>query len=1002
MVQRDFQRPTRGFSAVLAFLVVVGAAYEVVLLFTGLLAPQRFPVPFAVPIFDTPFALAAAGIGYLCFERHRLRQDARSASLGFTLGLTALLALAHIATQPDYPGTPGISAGVAPYFFFLSYLGAFAGIGFAAHLGDRPLPLTDRQRLLSVIGAVIVSVVIVLAVTRVEHVLPSLVMKPGRLTPFAVVTGGLVNGAVAVWALWGARQKIVAQSRDRFAGFLLIAGTVWLFGLLGLLTWPYRYGVSWYLAGLARPAGVMVLFVGLLREQVWLYREARARLRDLESLHEAGQMLVSTLDPVKMVETIASRALTVAGADAAVLYRRDPDSGDLRVVARAGDFADPFAPAAPSSRGDDTARRAVAERRPVWSPDVPSRRSHSTRAVPAVGPARGFESVLAVPLMAAGDDVFGALCVFHREERGFVETDLGLLSTFGTQASAAMENARSFDQLAVRARHDAALQDFGQWLLEAATDGDILDDCARVAQALAGATSVGVFLVDGASQTLALTAGIGWPPGVVGSAALPVSEPSLASRAFLDKTMVEADDFTGHPTYVMSPLLAQHGVRAGIALPLGVRDQPVGVLAAYYHEPHRASEEERRVLTTIAHQAALALDKARLYIELQANLKRLQETQAQLIQADKLTALGTLLSGMAHELNNPLSTIQLSVELMKRHPLSEALRKRVDAIDEECGRAARIIRDLLVFARRKAPERLPVDLNRVLSQVLDLQAPDFEMSRIRVVTDLGQVPSLMGDPHQLQQVFLNLFTNARQAMKAAHGQGTLSVRSMGEDDQIVVVIEDDGPGIPADHLSRIFDPFFTTKTAGEGTGLGLSLSIGIVEAHGGRMQVENVAGAGARFTVRLPISGTSAKPAASAASAAATTGQARRGRVLVIDDEERLRTTLVDVFMTLGHDVDQAATGGDGLSLLATKAFDVVVLDLRLPDIDGKAVWEQMVSRDPGLVRKVIFITGDTMSAETQTFLERAGRPVLTKPVTMDQVRVVIGQILDAAPSAAG
>src|SRR5207245_1507788 len=198
------------------------------------------------------------------------------------------------------------------------------------------------------------------------------------------------------------------------------------------------------------------------------------------------------------------------------------------------------------------------------------------------------------------------------------------------------------------------------------------------------------------------------------------------------------------------------------------------------------------------------------------------------IQADKLTALGTLLSGMAHELNNPLSTIQLSVQLMKRHELPDPIKKRMDAVEEECERASRIIRDLLVFARRKPPERRRVDVNKVINGLLSLQAPEFELNRIRVVRELDALPLIMADPHQLQQVFLNLFTNARYAMKSARGEGTLTVRSARHGADVVVHVEDDGPGIPAEHVGRIFDPFFTTKGAGEGTGLGLSLSIGIV------------------------------------------------------------------------------------------------------------------------------------------------------------------------------
>ena len=209
---------------------------------------------------------------------------------------------------------------------------------------------------------------------------------------------------------------------------------------------------------------------------------------------------------------------------------------------------------------------------------------------------------------------------------------------------------------------------------------------------------------------------------------------------------------------------------------------------------------------------------------------------------------------MAHELNGPLSTIMLSAQLLQRQPaLPGVVRERVDAIDEECERAARIVRELLVFARRQAPERRQSDLNEVVRAAVKLQAREFELAGIRVVTALEPLPRIWADAHQLQQVLLNLFTNATHAIKSTGRRGVLTVRSAEGPHGITLVVEDNGPGIPPEHLGRVFDPFFTTKGVGEGTGLGLSLSIGIVEAHGGRMSVENIPSLGARFACRSVI-----------------------------------------------------------------------------------------------------------------------------------------------------
>jgi hypothetical protein len=329
--------PAPGRRVSFALVATVGLAYGALLLFSSVLAPYRFPIPYAVAIFDIPFVLTATGIGYLCLERHRMRQDFQSAAVGTSLFLAALLAIAHIGMQPDYPFTRSVNPGLAPYVFFGSYLTAMTGVALGTRYADRQLPLTDRGRMMIVAGSVALSIVIVLVVLLVCPVLPPLVMPPGRLTPFAVWTGGLVNGAVAAWALWSWRRRLsVPGTQHGFVNLLALAAFLWVLGLLGFLLFPYRYAVSWYLAGAARPFGVGVIFVALLREQVWLYREARARLRDLEELHQAGQALVSSLDSGEIAQTIAAKALTIAQADAAILFRLDERAHVLRAVTVSG------------------------------------------------------------------------------------------------------------------------------------------------------------------------------------------------------------------------------------------------------------------------------------------------------------------------------------------------------------------------------------------------------------------------------------------------------------------------------------------------------------------------------------------------------------------------------------------------------------------------------------------------------------------------------------------
>ena len=882
-------RPRRGpeatvLSPLVVLIVSIGVAYEVVLFSTSLLAPYRFPIPYAVPIFDTPFALVGLGIGYLALERHRLRQDFQSVALGTTLWLTGLLALAHIFAQPDYPGTPGVHAGVAPYFFSLSYLGTFMGVALSTTYGQRPFRLSDRARILLGVALTVLAIALVFGVLRIQPMLPSFVMPPGRWTPFGLWTAGSIIGLAAVWAFVGCARRMLAAEPDPFARFFFLASLIWAIGLLGFFIYPYRYGISWYVAGFARPIGVGVLFIGLIREQVDLYREARARLRDLEGLHSAGQALVTSLDATQIVDTITVKALEVSGAAAAILFRVDADAQVVRAVSWAGGVNAQVVGGLELPVVESVSGLSAAQGNGAWTVDL----LHAEAAKRFPGALRvrmqreGLRVLLAVPLTMKTGERFGELWVLYRQARGFTNGDFELFGAFGAQASVALENARAFEHLALKAGHDAGLQEFAQRLLEATGEEAIHAASVNFTTTLLGADLAALFISDPKAGDLRLTAGVGWESGIVGSVTVAPSNESFSGYAFLHKSDIQVEDLTTELRFATPSYLREHGVRSGIVVPLGVRQEPVGVLSAYYRIPHRFSEEENRVLTAIAQETALALEKARLYAELQENLARLQETQAQLIQADKLKALGTLLSGMAHELNNPLSTVLLSAQLLKRrHTLPEPVRAQMDVIEQECERAARIIRELLVFARRRPPERRRTDLSEVIRATLALQAPQFEISKIRVTSDLTPTPAILADAHQLQQVLLNLFTNATHAMKTHAGGGALSVRSMRQGNEVVIQVEDDGPGIPAQHLGRIFDPFFTTKGAGEGTGLGLSLSIGIIEAHGGRMAAENLPGRGARFTLRLPIGDgteTSAAPPAPAVRSSAGPARGRRAR----------------------------------------------------------------------------------------------------------------------------
>jgi len=235
-------------------------------------------------------------------------------------------------------------------------------------------------------------------------------------------------------------------------------------------------------------------------------------------------------------------------------------------------------------------------------------------------------------------------------------------------------------------------------------------------------------------------------------------------------------------------------------------------------------------------------------------LHKVQTTHEQLIQSAKLAAIGELVSGVAHEINNPLAGISGHTQLLLRRDFDGPVKESLEHIYGESRRVTRIVQNLLSFARQQPPQNLSLSINETVTRTLEMRSYDLGVDSIELVTDLDRGnPAVFGDPQQLQQVFLNIVNNAQQAMVAAHGRGRLEVKSRRVNDNVRITFTDDGPGIPASTIDRVFDPFFTTKEAGKGTGLGLSICYGIVKEHGGNISVESPGSSGSIFTVEVPL-----------------------------------------------------------------------------------------------------------------------------------------------------
>ncbi len=386
------------------------------------------------------------------------------------------------------------------------------------------------------------------------------------------------------------------------------------------------------------------------------------------------------------------------------------------------------------------------------------------------------------------------------------------------------------------------------------------------------------------------------------------------------------------------------------------------------------------------------------WLELYNDVTGEREIQSKLLQTEKMAALGQLVSGIAHELNNPLTTIMGYGQLLLGHGLTAPQLSEARKVFQEAERARRIVKNLLYFARENKPERSRVNLNEIVERTLALRSYELRVENIIIECDLAaNLPETMADPYQLQQVVLNLLANAEQALLEDRGQGHVWIRThrIGGN-RISLEVSDDGPGIPADVGPRIFDPFFTTKASDVGTGLGLSIVYGIVHQHGGEVTFENQPGGGTRFVVQLPLVAVPAKNhGTNIAPGASPKFSVRRGRILVVEDEPTIAQLIVDVLREEGHQVDAVLDSQEGLTRLSRTSYDLVLCDLRMPRLDGPAFYDTLVRSGSLNQKQIIFVTGDTLASRTLEFLETNNLPYLAKPFLVEELKLAVNSKLE-------
>ena len=742
-----------------------------------------------------------------------------------------------------------------------------------------------------------------------------------------------------------------------------------------------------------------------------LISEAQKRRREAEALAALGRRLAQTLDPEAMAQELADSLRALLATRTSGLYRLDPATGAIVSGAISGDIGPALGRVVVFPPGTGVAALSALERRPVITNNLltdpritltPEVRARIEQAV--------YRAVLSVPLVAR-DAAIGALSVGDAEGRVFTPDDVRLAEAVADQAALTLDNARLYVEATGRRREAEELARVARSLTESL---DVVDVGRRIVDGVCPLLRVAFSRLrlkdpDGSLRAIAWS---GATPDHMGPDIPLPAGVGVAGRAVLEGRPVWSADFAQDADLVLSDRLRDYAARSRarsvLGVPLRVRGEIIGSLTVGDEVGRVFAASEVTLLEAFADQAALALDNARLYEQTRARLRALQETQAQLVQAAKLSAVGQLVSGVAHELNNPLSVVIGHGQLMlTRNPPPE-IRRPVELIVSQGDRMSKIVQSLLLFSRQRATARGAVDLPQIIEQTLVLRAAQLRLSGVTVIAEHEpDLPPADGDAQQLQQVILNLLLNAEQALLQTRKDltGSLeaeprpgarivfrtSTRKLPERDWVRMEVEDNGPGIAPEVLPRIFEPFFTTKAVGQGTGLGLSVSYGIIQQHGGRLTAQSEPGCTV-FAFEVPrwVPGVPA-PVVTPEPIGRIEGAGRAA--LVVDDEPEIVDLVVTILRRDGWKVDVAEGGRSGLERVRTARYDLIVSDFRMPDGDGEAFYRAAVEAQPELMRHFLFMTGDTANPIAWQFLQDTHIAVIEKPFSPDTLRAAIARL---------
>lgn len=540
------------------------------------------------------------------------------------------------------------------------------------------------------------------------------------------------------------------------------------------------------------------------------------------------------------------------------------------------------------------------------------------------------------------------------------------------------EKKRAEDEMRRRNRELNALNAMAVIATQSFDLDEILNLTLRQVISLFGAETGSIYLCDSDETTFRRRAGWGHRSDQRARFNVVELREGFGELVMRSRTEVLTAEFLPHLPQLVSEFVKADGPGSWIWVLLWSKDNPIGIMGISSPEARVYSNNDESMMVAVGRQLATTIEKVRLYEETCRAYEDLRRTQEQLLQSEKMSAVGQLIAGVAHELNNPLTAILGYAQLLESEGLNDRASDFVRKLFKQAQRTHRVVQNLLSFARQRTPQKQEVDVRKIVDETLALRDYDLKVNNIQLEREtMVEVPAVTADPHQLEQVFLNIINNAVDAMLEGGKGGKLKVRIYSADSQVRIEFLDSGVGIK--DPNRIFDPFYTTKTVGKGTGLGLSICYGIINEHGGDITANNRPEGGAAVEIRLPASGRVVEPEPVVTSTRREL--AIEGRVLLLEDEEAVLEFERDVLVGAGAQVVALISVEEAKNRLRAESFDAVIMNGRMPggwNAPDAHRWVGVAC--PGLEKKMLFTFSSIADQDIRNYLQNNGISSLVKP----------------------